>query len=539
MTFLLLQTFAWLSAAFLIGAILGCLARRMFGARADASAMVPAGATAAAAGVAAAATQRTSVPAVPRAPVIEARTAPAPVTPPAPTGGIQTVEAPYSYPITTVGIPRPVPDPIQPQIQKIELAPATQLSASTAATESTGATSYPITTIGLPGYVMPAATVAATATAIAAAASAAADPITTVGIPGAAPAQAAEPARRDPLPSTPAQPRPEPLRPELARATQPPAADPAAPIPSTPAAVAGPVAASSAALSAVAARAQSAGTGAAPSSGDDLTRIRTIDSALFERLTAAGVTRFSDIAKWTPADVARVSQSLGLVGRIEQENWIEQAQILSSGAETDYSRRRQRGELTTSPTPAPSAAPVQAEPPRGATVSAMSERASALAAAAAAAASAAAAARTTAEPPLPTRLSDAIRENTKPATDADTPTAPRPDLSGLRSVRSEALRGDVTASETLRNGGSTRPVGAYDDLKRIRGVGVLIEKKLNSLGVNTYEQVANWTNADIDRVSQILDFKGRIERESWVEQARILASGGATDFSKKVDRGEA
>ena len=79
---------------------------------------------------------------------------------------------------------------------------------------------------------------------------------------------------------------------------------------------------------------------------------------------------------------------------------------------------------------------------------------------------------------------------------------------------------------------------ALDDLKRIRGIGVLIEKKLNSLGVVAYEQIANWTAEDIDRVSQSLDFKGRIERENWVEQARILASGGATEFSRRVDRGE-
>jgi predicted flap endonuclease-1-like 5' DNA nuclease len=77
-----------------------------------------------------------------------------------------------------------------------------------------------------------------------------------------------------------------------------------------------------------------------------------------------------------------------------------------------------------------------------------------------------------------------------------------------------------------------------DDLKRIRGVGVLIEKKLNSVGITRYEQVAQWTADDISRVSQMLDFKGRIERENWVEQARILASGGQTDFSRRVDRGE-
>jgi predicted flap endonuclease-1-like 5' DNA nuclease len=80
--------------------------------------------------------------------------------------------------------------------------------------------------------------------------------------------------------------------------------------------------------------------------------------------------------------------------------------------------------------------------------------------------------------------------------------------------------------------------GQFDDLKRIRGVGVLIEKKLNSLGVASYERIANWTRADIDRVNEILDFKGRIERENWVEQARILSSGGYTEFSRRADRGE-
>ncbi len=80
--------------------------------------------------------------------------------------------------------------------------------------------------------------------------------------------------------------------------------------------------------------------------------------------------------------------------------------------------------------------------------------------------------------------------------------------------------------------------GPHDDLKRIRGIGVLIEKRLNAMGVSRYEQIANWTSGDIDRVSQMLEFKGRIERESWVEQARILSSGGQTEFSRRVDRGE-
>ncbi len=98
----------------------------------------------------------------------------------------------------------------------------------------------------------------------------------------------------------------------------------------------------------------------------------------------------------------------------------------------------------------------------------------------------------------------------------------------LRSVRSEALVGTDGAW-------GAHPSRDGDDLKRIRGIGVLIEKKLNSLGIVHFEQVANWTGADIERISQILDFKGRIERENWVEQARILATGGQTEFSRRSD----
>ena len=57
------------------------------------------------------------------------------------------------------------------------------------------------------------------------------------------------------------------------------------------------------------------------------------------------------------------------------------------------------------------------------------------------------------------------------------------------------------------------------------------------LGYTRYAQIAAWTQADIDRVNQQLDFSGRIERENWIEQARILATGGQTEFSRRQDRG--
>ncbi|MDA7946801.1 MAG: hypothetical protein MPJ78_04930 [Hyphomicrobiaceae bacterium] len=72
-----------------------------------------------------------------------------------------------------------------------------------------------------------------------------------------------------------------------------------------------------------------------------------------------------------------------------------------------------------------------------------------------------------------------------------------------------------------------------DDLKKISGVGPALEKKLHGLGVTTYQQIADWKAADIKEVDEKLNFKGRIQREGWVKQAKILASGGETEFSRR------
>lgn len=67
------------------------------------------------------------------------------------------------------------------------------------------------------------------------------------------------------------------------------------------------------------------------------------------------------------------------------------------------------------------------------------------------------------------------------------------------------------------------PKGDADDLKKISGVGPVLEKKLNALGITQYAQVAAFTADDIERVDAELNFKGRIEREDWISQAKTLA----------------
>ncbi len=71
----------------------------------------------------------------------------------------------------------------------------------------------------------------------------------------------------------------------------------------------------------------------------------------------------------------------------------------------------------------------------------------------------------------------------------------------------------------------TAPAGDPDDLKKISGVGPVIEKKLHALGITKYSQVAEFSKEDIEKVDLELNFKGRIDRDNWLEQAAQLAKG--------------
>jgi len=71
----------------------------------------------------------------------------------------------------------------------------------------------------------------------------------------------------------------------------------------------------------------------------------------------------------------------------------------------------------------------------------------------------------------------------------------------------------------------TAPAGDADDLKKISGVGPVLEKKLNALGITTFAQVAAFTKEDIVKVDDVLNFKGRIDRDDWLKQAAEFAKG--------------
>jgi predicted flap endonuclease-1-like 5' DNA nuclease len=102
------------------------------------------------------------------------------------------------------------------------------------------------------------------------------------------------------------------------------------------------------------------------------------------------------------------------------------------------------------------------------------------------------------------------------------------------------------AAPAAATGEGTRPAaldgpreGGADDLKKIKGIGPKLEKLCNSLGFYHFDQIAAWTADEVAWVDQNLEgFKGRVTRDTWVEQAKLLAAGGETEFSQKVDKGD-
>ena len=89
----------------------------------------------------------------------------------------------------------------------------------------------------------------------------------------------------------------------------------------------------------------------------------------------------------------------------------------------------------------------------------------------------------------------------------------------------------VSLADKSRPAGIEKPA-LVDDLKLIAGVGPKIEIILHDLGIFTYAQVAAWKKAEREWVDNYLNFKGRIERDDWVKQAKALAKGGEAEYIK-------
>ncbi|NOD92159.1 NADH-quinone oxidoreductase subunit NuoE [Ruegeria sp. HKCCD4884] len=118
---------------------------------------------------------------------------------------------------------------------------------------------------------------------------------------------------------------------------------------------------------------------------------------------------------------------------------------------------------------------------------------------------------------------------------AKPPKAPEPAKPAVKQAEEakakaepEAVKEDAPRTLTEARG------GLPDDLKLLKGVGPKLEETLNELGFYHYDQIAAWTPEHVAWVDARLKFKGRIERDGWIEQAAKLAVGDETEFAKRA-----
>jgi len=148
------------------------------------------------------------------------------------------------------------------------------------------------------------------------------------------------------------------------------------------------------------------------------------------------------------------------------------------------------------------------------------------------------------KPAAPKAAAPAASATTKPA--AKPKAAPKPKAAAKPKTAAKPKAPAKAAAPAAATGAGTRPAAlsaarasGADDLKMIKGVGPKLEALLNRLGFYHFDQVASWTADEVAWVDQNLEgFKGRVSRDNWVAQAKTLAAGGQTEFSKRVGDGD-
>ncbi|MGR9372033.1 5' DNA nuclease [Rhizobium leguminosarum] len=129
----------------------------------------------------------------------------------------------------------------------------------------------------------------------------------------------------------------------------------------------------------------------------------------------------------------------------------------------------------------------------------------------------------------PENIRPDVRAFTKPPTEKKA----RPTLTVVKPV-SESTPASHTkpASQTKTSqpkpAVKAKPVarGKADDLKLIAGIGPKLEQVLNAKGIRNFVEIAAWTDEEIARLDAELGFNGRIGRDDWTGQAKILAGRG-------------
>jgi predicted flap endonuclease-1-like 5' DNA nuclease len=111
--------------------------------------------------------------------------------------------------------------------------------------------------------------------------------------------------------------------------------------------------------------------------------------------------------------------------------------------------------------------------------------------------------------------------------------AAKPAATKTSAPAKSATSKPATAKSATAKPASGPASGKPDNLRRLIGIGPVNEKLLKAQGVTSFAQIASWTAADVKRIEDVMNFDGRIARERWIEQAKLLAAGSEKEFAKQ------
>lgn len=130
----------------------------------------------------------------------------------------------------------------------------------------------------------------------------------------------------------------------------------------------------------------------------------------------------------------------------------------------------------------------------------------------------------------------------KPAAKAEKPAvkksaASKPAVKKAAAAKKAPAKAAPASPPPMTAIGVPGAVGAPDNLLLLKGVGPKLNTLLVSLGIIRFDQIGAWSAGDAAKVDAHLGaFKGRIERDSWIEQAGLLARGAIAEFETKFGK---
>ena len=96
---------------------------------------------------------------------------------------------------------------------------------------------------------------------------------------------------------------------------------------------------------------------------------------------------------------------------------------------------------------------------------------------------------------------------------------------------------EVATKYVLGRGDRVTASGQADDLERLKGVGPKLAAMLQAHGLMRFEQVANLTDSELERLDRDLGpFRGRLQRDRVVEQAEYLVRGDIDGFEQRFGK---